>query len=161
MFLWINLFHERRIKTYRGCVESTEPSGVTSSSLVFLFHPVGRWAFFGGDAGSVRLHSVQFREGHLSHGCPPAKHDTGQGEIQAGGHTQESHEGTAYSIHDAARCTVLLFVFVQDQMSEDLFAGQEEDDSSVDDLTPSVTSNNSDVLQRPQGTAAPSPVSGV
>lgn len=90
MFLWINLFHERRIKTYRGCVESTEPSGVTSSSLVFLFHPVGRWAFFGGDAGSVRLHSVQFREGHLSHGCPPAKHDTGQGEIQAGGHTHRS-----------------------------------------------------------------------
>lgn len=42
-------------------------------------------------------------------------------------------------------------------MSEDLFAGQEEEDSSVDDLTPSVTSNNSDVLQRPQGTAAPSP----
>lgn len=44
-------------------------------------------------------------------------------------------------------------------MSEDLCAGQEEEeeDSSVDDLTPSVTSNNSDVLQQPQGTAAPSP----
>lgn len=42
-------------------------------------------------------------------------------------------------------------------MSEDAFAGQEEEDSSVDDLTPSVTSNNSDVLHRPQGTAAPPP----
>ncbi|XP_056894805.1 mesoderm induction early response protein 2 isoform X2 [Takifugu flavidus] len=37
----------------------------------------------------------------------------------------------------------------KDQMSEDLFAGQEEEDSSVDDLTPSVTSNGSDVLQHP------------
>lgn len=43
-------------------------------------------------------------------------------------------------------------------MSEDPFAGQEEEDSPVDDLTPSVTSNNSDVLQRPQGAAAPSPL---
>lgn len=42
-------------------------------------------------------------------------------------------------------------------MSEDLFAGQEEEDSSVDDLTPSVTSNGSDVLQHPPSTAAPSP----
>uniref|UniRef100_H3DDD3 Mesoderm induction early response 1, family member 2 n=1 Tax=Tetraodon nigroviridis TaxID=99883 RepID=H3DDD3_TETNG len=38
----------------------------------------------------------------------------------------------------------------KDQMSEDLFAGQEEEDASVDDLPPSVTSNHSDVLQRPQ-----------
>lgn len=68
------------------------------------------------------------------------------------------HEDTERRLtRGPTRCTVLLFVFLQDQMSEDLFAGQEEEDSSVDDLTLSVTSNNSDVLQRPQGTAAPSP----
>lgn len=42
-------------------------------------------------------------------------------------------------------------------MAVDLFAGQEEEDSYVDDLTPSVTSNSSDVLQPPPSMAAPSP----
>lgn len=55
----------------------------------------------------------------------------------------------------------LLLVFVrallcficsaQDQITEDLFPGEEEEESSADDLTPSVTSNTSDLLRRLQG----------
>lgn len=39
----------------------------------------------------------------------------------------------------------------KDQMTEDLFPGEEEEESSADDLTPSVTSNTSDLLRRLQG----------
>lgn len=39
----------------------------------------------------------------------------------------------------------------KDQITEDLFPGEEEEESSADDLTPSVTSNTSDLLQRLQG----------
>nr|XP_029135849.1 mesoderm induction early response protein 2 [Labrus bergylta] len=39
----------------------------------------------------------------------------------------------------------------KDQITEDLFAGEEEEESSADDLTPSVTSNASDLLCRLQG----------
>ncbi|XP_070765003.1 LOW QUALITY PROTEIN: mesoderm induction early response protein 2 [Enoplosus armatus] len=39
----------------------------------------------------------------------------------------------------------------KDQITEDLFPGEEEDESSADDLTPSVTSNTSDLLRRLQG----------
>lgn len=42
---------------------------------------------------------------------------------------------------------------VQDQITEDLFPGEEEEESSADDLTPSVTSNTSDLLRRLQGKA--------
>lgn len=52
-------------------------------------------------------------------------------------------------------CAVLLLFicFVQDQITEDLFPGEEEEESSADDLTPSVTSNTSDLLRRLQGKA--------
>ncbi|KAL7396721.1 hypothetical protein ABVT39_010794 [Epinephelus coioides] len=39
----------------------------------------------------------------------------------------------------------------KDQITEDLFPGEEEEESSADDLTPSVTSNTSDLLRRLQG----------
>nr|XP_046248272.1 mesoderm induction early response protein 2 isoform X2 [Scatophagus argus] len=39
----------------------------------------------------------------------------------------------------------------KDQITEDLFPGEEEGESSADDLTPSVTSNTSDLLCRLQG----------
>ncbi|XP_074525140.1 mesoderm induction early response protein 2 isoform X2 [Halichoeres trimaculatus] len=39
----------------------------------------------------------------------------------------------------------------KDQIAEDLFPGEEEEQSSADDLTPSVTSNTSDLLQRLKG----------
>ncbi|XP_056133076.1 mesoderm induction early response protein 2 [Lampris incognitus] len=39
----------------------------------------------------------------------------------------------------------------KDQITKDLFPGEEEEESSADDLTPSVTSNTSDLLQRLQG----------
>lgn len=42
---------------------------------------------------------------------------------------------------------------VQDQITKDLFPGDEEEESSADDLTPSVTSNTSDLLRRLQGNA--------
>ncbi|XP_044054704.1 mesoderm induction early response protein 2 isoform X2 [Siniperca chuatsi] len=38
----------------------------------------------------------------------------------------------------------------KDQITEDLFPGEEEEESSADDLTPSVTSNTSDLLRRLQ-----------
>ncbi|KAI4828659.1 hypothetical protein KUCAC02_022738 [Chaenocephalus aceratus] len=44
---------------------------------------------------------------------------------------------------DKARCN--------DQITEDLFPGEEEEESSADYLTPSVTSNTSDLLRRLQG----------
>lgn len=57
-----------------------------SVSIIISLHLfVGRWASFGGAAGSVRLHSVRSREADLSHGCQPARHDTGQGEIHRQG----------------------------------------------------------------------------
>uniref|UniRef100_A0A3B5KEY1 Mesoderm induction early response 1, family member 2 n=1 Tax=Takifugu rubripes TaxID=31033 RepID=A0A3B5KEY1_TAKRU len=43
---------------------------------------------------------------------------------------------------DTGRMAADLPNMTLDKMSEDLFAGQEEEDSSVDDLTPSVTSND-------------------
>ncbi|KAG8003650.1 Mesoderm induction early response protein 2, partial [Nibea albiflora] len=39
----------------------------------------------------------------------------------------------------------------KDQITEDLFPGDEEEESSADDLTPSVTSNTSDLLRRLRG----------
>lgn len=39
----------------------------------------------------------------------------------------------------------------KEQITEDLFPGEEEEESSADDLTPSVTSNTSDLLRRLQG----------
>lgn len=39
----------------------------------------------------------------------------------------------------------------KDQITEDIFPGEEEDESLADDLTPSVTSNTSDLLRRLQG----------
>lgn len=42
---------------------------------------------------------------------------------------------------------------VQDQITEDLFPGDEEEESSADDLTPSVTSNTSELLRRLRGIA--------
>ncbi|XP_047192878.1 mesoderm induction early response protein 2 isoform X2 [Scophthalmus maximus] len=39
----------------------------------------------------------------------------------------------------------------KDQITEDLFPGEEEEESSADDLTPSVTSNTSDLLRHLQG----------
>ncbi|KAM3619016.1 uncharacterized protein V6R79_001725 [Siganus canaliculatus] len=39
----------------------------------------------------------------------------------------------------------------KDQMTEDLFPAEEEEESSADDLTPSVTSNASDLLHRLRG----------
>ncbi|XP_035509773.1 mesoderm induction early response protein 2 [Morone saxatilis] len=39
----------------------------------------------------------------------------------------------------------------KDQITEDLFPGEEEAESSADDLTPSVTSNTSDLLRRLRG----------
>ncbi|CAN9500470.1 unnamed protein product [Ophioblennius macclurei] len=39
----------------------------------------------------------------------------------------------------------------KDRITEDLFPGEEEEESSADDLTPSVTSNTSDLLRRLQG----------
>ncbi|KAM9358131.1 mesoderm induction early response protein 2 [Symphorus nematophorus] len=39
----------------------------------------------------------------------------------------------------------------KDQITEDLFPGEEEEESSADDLTPSVTSNTSDLLRRLRG----------
>lgn len=75
----------------------------------------------------------------------PEHEDTGRRFTMGGG-------TAAFSIRGPSCWTG---VFFQDQMSEDAFAGPEEEDSSVDDLTPSVTSNNSDVLPRPPGTAAP------
>ncbi|XP_054458609.1 mesoderm induction early response protein 2 [Anoplopoma fimbria] len=39
----------------------------------------------------------------------------------------------------------------KDQITEDIFPGEEEDESLADDLTPSVTSNASDLLRRLQG----------
>ncbi|KAA8589964.1 hypothetical protein FQN60_013329 [Etheostoma spectabile] len=39
----------------------------------------------------------------------------------------------------------------KDQLTEDLFPGEEDEESSADDLTPSVTSNTSDLLRRLQG----------
>ncbi|XP_028443081.1 mesoderm induction early response protein 2 isoform X1 [Perca flavescens] len=39
----------------------------------------------------------------------------------------------------------------KDQITEDLFPGEEDEESSADDLTPSVTSNTSDLLRRLQG----------
>lgn len=48
---------------------------------------------------------------------------------------------------------IILNCFVQDQITEDLFPGEEEEESSADDLTPSVTSNTSDLLRRLQGKA--------
>ncbi len=50
-------------------------------------------------------------------------------------------------------CAILLFLirFVQDQITEDFFPAEEEEESSADDLTPSVTSNTSDLLGRLQG----------
>uniref|UniRef100_UPI003AAFB638 mesoderm induction early response protein 2 isoform X2 n=1 Tax=Centroberyx gerrardi TaxID=166262 RepID=UPI003AAFB638 len=39
----------------------------------------------------------------------------------------------------------------KDQITKDLFPGEEEEESSADDLTPSVTSNTSDLLRRLQG----------
>ncbi|XP_029286356.1 mesoderm induction early response protein 2 [Cottoperca gobio] len=39
----------------------------------------------------------------------------------------------------------------KDQITEDLFPGEEEEESSADDLTPSVTSHTSDLLRRLQG----------
>ncbi|XP_059197719.1 mesoderm induction early response protein 2 isoform X2 [Centropristis striata] len=39
----------------------------------------------------------------------------------------------------------------KDQITEDLFPGEEEEESSADDLTPSVTSNTSELLRRLQG----------
>ncbi|KAK5931148.1 hypothetical protein CgunFtcFv8_027319 [Champsocephalus gunnari] len=39
----------------------------------------------------------------------------------------------------------------KDQITEDLFPGEEEEESSADYLTPSVTSNTSDLLRRLQG----------
>ncbi|XP_068599794.1 mesoderm induction early response protein 2 [Brachionichthys hirsutus] len=39
----------------------------------------------------------------------------------------------------------------KDQISKDLFPGEEEEESSADDLTPSVTSNTSDLLPHLQG----------
>lgn len=50
-------------------------------------------------------------------------------------------------------CSIVPYSFSQDQITEDLFPGEEEEESSADDLTPSVTSNTSDLLRRPQGTA--------
>ena len=53
-----------------------------------------------------------------------------------------------------ALCCALLLIFcwsVKDQLTEDLFPGEEEEESSPDDLTPSVTSNTSDVLRHLQG----------
>lgn len=49
------------------------------------------------------------------------------------------------------KCTCLIFVVVQDQITQDLYPGEEEEESSADDLTPSVTSNTSDLLRRLQG----------
>lgn len=40
---------------------------------------------------------------------------------------------------------------VQDQITEELFPGEEEEESSADDLTPSVTSNTSDLLRGLRG----------
>ncbi|XP_047444097.1 mesoderm induction early response protein 2 isoform X2 [Mugil cephalus] len=39
----------------------------------------------------------------------------------------------------------------KDQITQDLYPGEEEEESSADDLTPSVTSNTSDLLRRLQG----------
>ncbi|XP_019936994.2 mesoderm induction early response protein 2 [Paralichthys olivaceus] len=39
----------------------------------------------------------------------------------------------------------------KDQLTQDLFPGEEEEESSPDDLTPSVTSNTSDLLRHLQG----------
>uniref|UniRef100_A0A668TYJ3 Uncharacterized protein n=1 Tax=Oreochromis aureus TaxID=47969 RepID=A0A668TYJ3_OREAU len=39
----------------------------------------------------------------------------------------------------------------KDQITEDLFPGEQEEESLADDLTPSVTSNTSDLLRRIQG----------
>ncbi|TMS20091.1 Mesoderm induction early response protein 2 [Larimichthys crocea] len=39
----------------------------------------------------------------------------------------------------------------KDQITEDLFPGDEEEESSADDLTPSVTSNTSELLRRLRG----------
>lgn len=57
-------------------------------------------------------------------------------------------------VHFIQLCSAILLFFifyVQDQITEDLFPGEEEEESSADDLTPSVTSNTSDLLQRLQG----------
>lgn len=70
---------------------------------------------------------------------------------------RSDHEDTRTTRRLASILSIgsLAVLCLQDQMSEDLFAGQEEEDSSVDDLTPSVTSNGSDAPQRPPGTAPP------
>lgn len=117
---------------------------------------LGWWASSRGAAGSVRLHGVRSREGDLSHGCQPAGHDTWQGERQP----SEIRDyvfvfGCRFSLilFPFFSCFVLMicFCFLQKQIAADLFAGEEEEQSSADDLTPSVTSNTSDLLRRLQG----------
>lgn len=56
-------------------------------------------------------------------------------------------------MEDGLSWSGLLYCSVQDQITEDLFPGEEEEESSADDLTPSVTSNTSDLLRRLQGNA--------
>lgn len=118
-----------------------------SNPLVSLFPfpslPVGRWASFRGAAGSVRLHGVRSREGGLSHGCQPAEHDAGQGWIWWPKNKEMYSFMKSFSI--------ILCLFLQAQISDALLPGEEEGESSADDLTPSVTSNTSDLLPRPQG----------
>lgn len=47
----------------------------------------------------------------------------------------------------------MLFYFSQCKMGEGLFPGEEEKESSADDLTTSVTSDASDLLCLPKGVA--------
>lgn len=152
----------------------------TCLCFVFLisFHLwlfLGQWASFGGAAGSVRLHNVRSREGDVSHGRQSARYDTAQGEMPPGAVWGLIHANMGVLTDDAMSILVhvftklwygngqlfvrqylvfvsFAFIFVaQDQITEDVFTGEEKGVSPADYLTAPVTSNTSELLHHLQG----------